>query len=60
ERWDGWFEDFFALLAGLWCRVEHLWSPAGRAVGRGVGIRPFGRRQMRTPTWKLPMVFIDS
>lgn len=22
ERWDGWFEDFFALLAGLWCRVE--------------------------------------
>ncbi|SCE49467.1 DDE superfamily endonuclease, partial [Streptomyces sp. di188] len=22
ERWDGWFEDFFALLAGLWCRAE--------------------------------------
>ncbi|MET8329975.1 IS701 family transposase [Streptomyces sp. NPDC005181] len=22
ERWDGCFEDFFALLAGLWCRVE--------------------------------------
>ncbi|MGW2207703.1 hypothetical protein [Streptomyces sp. NPDC001774] len=22
ERWAGWFEDFFAGLAGLFCRVE--------------------------------------
>lgn len=26
----------------------------------GAEIRPFGRDQMRTAAWKLPMVFIDS
>ena len=40
--------------------------PAGDLVSGGAdsqygaGIRPFGRDQMRTAAWKLPMVFIDS